>query len=120
MKQIYQSIWIELPYPVVQVVDVNMTEGMNCHACMQITAICEDEKQEELLNQSVEHKIVQAGFLKEGAEKESFFTGRISEAVLTYEKGQMTDDSKTDSAVHDPRMGYYQATQDVSEYRYYL
>ena len=70
MKQIYQSIWIELPYPVVQVVDVNMTEGMNCHACMQITAICEDEKQEELLNQSVEHKIVQAGFLKEGAEKE--------------------------------------------------
>ena len=90
MKKIYQSIWVELPYSFVQIVDVNMTEGVNCHACMRVTAICEDEKQDEFLNRSVEHETVQAGYVKDEAGEEIFFTGKIQEVILTYEKGQMT------------------------------
>lgn len=90
MRNIYQSIWIESPYSIVQVMDVKMTEGMNSHTCLQITAICTDNEQNEFLNRPVEHEIVQAGHIKEGTQKKPFFTGRIQEISLTYEKGQMT------------------------------
>lgn len=56
---------------------------------MQVTAICEDEEQDEFLNRPVEHESVQAGYIKEGADGEAFFTGRIQEMVLTYDKGQL-------------------------------
>lgn len=32
MRKVYQSIWVELPYSVVQILDIKMNSGMNCHA----------------------------------------------------------------------------------------
>ncbi len=88
MRKTYQSIWIELPYAVIQITDVRMTEGMNCHACLRITAICEDDKQNDVLNQPAEGEKIQAGHIEECREKAPFFTGRIQEVSFTYEKGQ--------------------------------
>ena len=44
MRKVYQSIWVELPYSVVQILDIKMNSGMNCHANLQIVAICEVHK----------------------------------------------------------------------------
>lgn len=89
MRKIYQSIWIELPYPVIQIMDVKMTEGMNCHACLQVTAICEEDKRNDVLNQPAEREKIRAGHIEEHKEKAPFFTGRIQEVSLAYEKGQL-------------------------------
>ncbi len=89
MRKTYQSIWIELPYAVIQITDVRMTEGMNCHACLQVTAICEDDRESDVLNQPAEREKIQAGHMEEGREKTPFFTGRIQEVSLMYEKGQL-------------------------------
>ena len=56
MRKVYQSIWVELPYSVVQILDIKMNSGMNCHANLQIVAICEDEERTKFINQPVEYK----------------------------------------------------------------
>lgn len=88
MRKIYQSIWIEIPYSIVQILDIKMTAGMNCHASLQVVAICEDEERNQFINQPLEHAIIQAGYRE--CEKEPFFTGRVMEAGIAYENGQMT------------------------------
>ena len=40
MRKIYQSVWIELPYPVFQITNVRMEMGKNMHTFLQITAVC--------------------------------------------------------------------------------
>ena len=61
---------------------------MNCHASLQVVAICEDEERQKFINQPMEHEIIQAGYRE--CEKEPFFTGRVMEAGIAYENGQMT------------------------------
>ena len=52
MKIIYQSIWIELPYPVVTIVDFRSSESLNAHAEIALEAVIEEEKAAECLNQN--------------------------------------------------------------------
>ena len=87
MRKVYQSIWVELPYSVVQILDIKMNSGMNCHANLQIVAICEDEERTKFINQPVEYEIIQAGYVE--GEKKPFFIGRVMEASIVYENGQM-------------------------------
>ncbi len=85
MRKVYQSVWAELPYSVVQILDVRMSAGMNCHACLQIAAICEDSERQRFASQLVEHETIKGGYREGGL----FFAGRIADASLSYEKGQM-------------------------------
>lgn len=56
MKIIYQSIWIELPYPVVTIVDFRSSESLNAHAEIALEAVIEEEKAAECLNQNAENQ----------------------------------------------------------------
>ena len=51
MKVTYQSLYLELPYSVVEVVEVTRQEGLNRHACLSVTAVIGDEGIEEYLYQ---------------------------------------------------------------------
>lgn len=86
MRSVYQSIWLELPYEIVQIADVKMKEEMNCHAYLQIQAVIADETQEEIINLSVGQEPVKAGFLGSDA---PFFSGSVADVSCFYEKGQM-------------------------------
>lgn len=100
MKKIYQSIWVELPYPVFQITNVRMEMGKNTHTFLQITAVCEDENWEYIINQSVEAEKVQAGFLDHEVVHVPFFTGRILSATTSYNKGQFTLELLVASMTH--------------------
>lgn len=86
MRIVYQSIYIELPYPVVQIIDVKKQEGLNQHACLQITAVIEDEKAEEYVFQMVEGQKIKAGFDNEN--NSVFFAGYIEAVSVFYDRGQ--------------------------------
>ena len=60
MKIIYQSIWIELPYPVVTIVDFRSSESLNAHAEIALEAVIEEEKAAECLNQNAENQTIKA------------------------------------------------------------
>ena len=90
MKKIYQSIWVELPYPVVQITNVRMEMGKNTHTFLRITAVCADENGEELIHQPIEEESVQAGFYEHEVFGIPFFTGRILSVTTCYDKGQLT------------------------------
>ena len=90
MRKIYQSVWIELPYPVFQITNVRMEMGKNMHTFLQITAVCEEEKWEDIVNYPVEKEKIQAGFLDHELFGIPFFVGRILSATTNYDKGQLT------------------------------
>ncbi|MFR1351660.1 MAG: DUF6531 domain-containing protein [[Clostridium] symbiosum] len=88
MKIIYQSIWIELPYPVVTIVDFRSSESLNAHAEIALEAVIEEEKAAECLNQNAENQTIKAGVMENGREVPAFFMGYLSELDIYYEKGQ--------------------------------
>lgn len=90
MRTIYQSMWIELPYEVIQITDIKMNAGKNSHAVLEVVAVCEDEKRDELLNQPVEEEKMQVGFLNNENANQPFFSGIIKSVVTEYDRGQFT------------------------------
>lgn len=86
MRKVYQSIWVELPYSVVQILDIKMNSGMNCHANLQIVAICEDEERTKFINQPVEYEIIQAGYVE--GEKKPFLSVVSWKQVLSMKTGR--------------------------------
>lgn len=86
MKITYQSINLELPYPVVQIVNVKMQEGLNRHACLQVMAVIEEEKINKYFYQIAEGEQIKAGY--NGEEQVLFFVGYLDQVEVFYEKGQ--------------------------------
>ena len=86
MKVTYQTLHLELPYPVVEIVDVTRQEGLNQHAYLSVTAVIEDKDAEDYLYQAVESQQIKAGFGEAG--KSVFFTGQIESVAVFYDKGQ--------------------------------
>ncbi len=86
MKNVYQTIWLELPYEIVQITDVKMREEMNSHSYLRIEAVISDETQEDVINLLIENAQVKAGFLDC---VQPFFIGCIEDVSCYYEKGQL-------------------------------
>ena len=86
MKNVYQTIWLELPYEIVQITDVKMREEMNSHSYLRIKAVISDETQEDVINLLIEDAQVKAGFLDR---VQPFFIGCIEDVSCYYEKGQL-------------------------------
>ncbi len=86
MRLNYQSLWVELPYSAVQILDIKMSAGINCHAHLLVSAICEEEELLNYIDQPVEYEKIQAGYRKN--KKVPFFVGRILETGVVYERGQ--------------------------------
>lgn len=64
MRLNYQSLWVELPYSAVQILDIKMSAGINCHAHLLVSAICEEEELLNYIDQPVEYEKIQAGYRK--------------------------------------------------------
>ena len=86
MQVTYQSLCLDLPYPVVQVVEVRRQEGLNRHAYLQVTAIIEEETIEEYFHQMAEGQKISAGLTEQG--ETTFFVGYLDTADVFFDKGQ--------------------------------
>ena len=64
MRLNYQSLWVELPHSAVQILDIKMSAGINCHAHLLVSAICEEEELLNYIDQPVEYEKIQAGYRK--------------------------------------------------------